>query len=221
MPIPALAASAIRYGPAAYGILKGLFGGKSPQQKAQERLQKIAEQGLDPAILQRAIAILNVRNQGEQSGVLSRLSAGGIDPSSGLAQEAVGATRRSLGARQGEAQSLFNTQSEEAMMRANEQLAGMPEDTSTGDLVASLLSNLDARGVFDKKNPSVLEQSSSIGMQLPDQLPEYSDISRRLNQNLLSPQEKLYQPGNYVTNLRSGGLNQRRKLSPLNPYYRP
>jgi hypothetical protein len=241
MALPAGVALAAKYGPAAYGIISGLLKGKSKQQKAQEaamaRLQNIAEHGLDPSILNRAVAILNARNQGEQSGVLSRLSAGGIDPSSGLAQEAVGATRRSLGARQGEAQSLFNEQSEAAKLRANEQLAGMPvpEDTSTGDLIGSLLTNLEARGVFDKK--AAPEQSDSVGVQLPDELPGYSELSNRLsrtyeppdyggisNSRLINSNKPLlsYNPDDYVTSLPSNRLNRRNRLSQLNPrYYRP
>ena len=146
MPIPAGVILGAQLAPSAISVIKGLLGGKSPQEKAIERFQKLSEQGLDPAILQRALAILNARNQAEQSGVLSRLAAGGIDPSSGLAQEAVGATRRGLGARQGEAQALFNQQSEAAKLAANQQLLGLPADNSLGDLLGSGLQALQAYG---------------------------------------------------------------------------
>lgn len=211
MALPAAIGIAAKYGPAAYGILKGLLGGKSPQQKAQERLQRIAERGLDPSVLSRAIAILNARNQAEQGGVLSRLAAGGIDPSSGLAQEAVGATRRSLGARQGEAQTLFNEQSQAAQMRANEQLAGMPEDTSTGDLIGSLLSNLEAQGVFDKKK-----------------VPDYGELQNRLQVKDLptAPRGSMFSQ-NLPTATRLAQWQSRRTVNDylpkklINPYYRP
>lgn len=143
---------AAQLAPSAISLIKGLFGGKSPQEKAIERLEKVAQQGLDPAILQRALAVLNARNQAEQSGVLSRLASGGIDPSSGLAQEAVGATRRGLGARQGEAQSLFNQQSEAAKLAANQQLLGLPADQSVGDLLGSGLQALQAYGQRNQGN---------------------------------------------------------------------
>lgn len=146
MPIPAGVMLAAQLAPSAISLIKGLFSGKSPQEKAIERLEKVAQQGLDPAILQRALAVLNARNQAEQSGVLSRLASGGIDPSSGLAQEAVGATRRGLGARQGEAQSLFNQQSEAAKLAANQQLLGLPADQSISDLLGSGLQALQAYG---------------------------------------------------------------------------
>lgn len=134
----------ITIGLTGYSLLKGLFGKKSPEEKARERLAKISERGLDPELLNRALGILNARNQAEQSGALSRLAAGGIDPSSGLAQEAAGAIRRGLGARQGEAQALFNERSEAAKLAATQQLAGMPADNSLGDLISSSLIALQA-----------------------------------------------------------------------------
>src|SRR3990172_2502928 len=95
----------LQYAPAAIGLAQKLFGKKSPEQKAREesikRLRRIAEQGLDPTVLNRAFQTINARGQNEETGVLSRLSAGGIDSSSGLAQEAAGAVRRSLGSRRG------------------------------------------------------------------------------------------------------------------------
>lgn len=151
MPIPQGVMLAAQLAPSAISLIRSLFGGKSPQEKAIERLQQISERGLDPAILQRALGILNTRNQAEQSGTLSRLAAGGIDPSSGLAQEAVGATRRSLGARQGEAQALFNQKSEAAKMAATQQLVGLPVDNSTGDLLGSMLQALQTYGASRQK----------------------------------------------------------------------
>lgn len=141
---PGVVLAAAHLVPTAISLLKGFFGGKSPQERAIEKLQEISERGLDPRILERALAVLNARNQMEQSGMLARLAAGGITPSSGLAQEAVGATRRGLGARTGEAASLFNAMSEQAKMQAMQQLAGMPADTSLGDLLGSALQALQA-----------------------------------------------------------------------------
>ncbi len=158
MPLPAIALASLKYGPAAYGLIRGLLGGKSKQQKAQEaamkRLQGIAEKGLDPSILNRAIQILNARQRGEESGIQSRLAAQGVG--GGLLEEALGSSRRGLGARTGEASALFNEQSQEAQMRANEQLAGLnvPEDTTTGDLLGSLLTNLSQERIFQPKAPS-------------------------------------------------------------------
>lgn len=226
MPIPALALGALKYGPAVVSLLKGLTGGKSPQEKAIEKIQQVADNGLDPKILERVLAILNARNQTEQSGVLSRLAAGGIDPSSGLAQEAVGATRRSLGARTGEAQSLFNAESERAKMAANQQLAGLPVDNSTGDLLGSLLQAVQASAQkkfdFDqldqKLNPPAAAPAQpaanpNIGVQIPGV------------QDLLRPRRGTSGVGMRLPGTGSGPLSRpaiagRNSLLARTPYYR-
>lgn len=150
MALPALAAAGLKYGPAALGVLKGLFGGKSP---AQKRLENIAKLGYDPDELQRNLGLLNQRIAGEKTGALSRLRAGNIDPSSGLAQEVLGSISRSQGMRAGAAKAGAS----EAGQRATE-LFGAREDDSTGDLLGSLLASLsqdfEQGGLFNRgKNP--------------------------------------------------------------------
>lgn len=192
MPIPAGVVLAAKYGPAAYGILKGLFGGKSPQKKAQERLEKIAREGIDPGILQRQLKILNARQGGESSDILQRLAGGNIAPSSGLAQEFVGASKRSIGGRQAEAQALFDEYNQRAKMQANQQLAGMPEDQSTGDLLGSVLSELQAQygGGGSKK---AMDFDNLDQMLSPQQPAAQSNIGIRLPsvQQTLNPQPRV------------------------------
>lgn len=139
MAIPAF----VSYIPAALSALKSLFGGDSPQEKARKRLEELAKRGLDPKLLRQALAIQAAREQQEQSGILSRMRAGNIDPSSGLAQEAIGASKRGLAARQGEARAVFDEQSEAAKQRANEILAGMPEDDTFAQVMGSATELLD------------------------------------------------------------------------------
>lgn len=226
MPIPAAVGAAATYGPAVISLLKGLFGGKSPQEKAIEKIQQVADKGLDPHILQRALAILNARNQAEQSDVLSRMAAGGIDPSSGLAQEAVGATRRSLGARTGEAQALFNTESERAKMAANQQLAGLPVDNSTGDLLGSLLQAVQASArpkkfdfdqLDEKLNPPAAPAQPAANANIGVQLPRVQD--------LLRPRQGASGVGLRLPGTGSGPLSRpalagRNSLLARTPYYR-
>jgi len=146
MALPALAAAGLKYGPAAIGVLKGLFGGKSA---AQKRLERIAKLGYDPDELQRNLTLLNRRVADERTGALSRLRAGNIDPSSGLAQEVLGSISRSQGMRAGAAKAGAS----EAGQRATE-LLGAREDDSTGDLLGSLLASLsqdfEQGGLFNK-----------------------------------------------------------------------
>jgi hypothetical protein len=228
---------AAQLAPSAISLIRGLFGGKSPQEKAIERLQQISERGLDPKLLERALGILNVRNEREQRDTLSRLMAGGIDPSSGLAQEAVGATRRSLGARQGEAQALFNQQSEAAKMAATQQLAGLPVDNSTGDLLGSILQGVQAYAGSRKPEGMTFDELSTILKKesLPVTTPEIrgTDFSRNIPQSLpvtsaprlqlpqpkISPNIGLKQfydnPIAEVPSLARGGYTDIRRISPL------
>lgn len=146
MALPALAAAGLKYGPAAIGVLKGLFGGKSA---AQKRLERMAKLGYDPEELQRNLALLNERIAGEKTGALSRLRAGNIDPSSGLAQEVLGSINRSRGLRSAEAKAAASASGQRAT-----ELLGAREDDSTGDLLGSLLASLsqdfEQGGLFNK-----------------------------------------------------------------------
>lgn len=146
MALPALALAGLKYGPAAIGVLKGLFGGKSA---AQKRLERMAKLGYDPEELQRNIGLLNQRIAGEKTNALSRLRAGNIDPSSGLAQEVLGSITRSQGMRSGEARAAASASGQRAT-----ELLGMREDDSTGDLLGSLLASLsqdfEKGGLFNR-----------------------------------------------------------------------
>ena len=182
MALPMLAMAALKYGPAVIGTLQGLFKGKSKEEKAREaalgRISKIAESGLDRGVLDRAIGIINSRIGNEQQGTLARLASGGLDPSSGLAQEAVGAVRRSRGAREGEARSLFDEQSQRAQMEANQYLAGLPvqqDDSlsqSLSSIGTSLVEDFSKGGLFNKTD----DGSPS--------LPAYQDIRRFTRKNI-------------------------------------
>lgn len=228
MPIPAGVQLAAMVAPSVISLARSLFGGKSRQDKALDKIEKISNEGLDPKILQRALAILNARNQTEQSGVLSRLAAGGIDPSSGLAQEAVGATRRGLGARMGEAQSLFNQQSEAAKMAATQQLAGLPADNSTGDLLGSLLGAVQA-GVqrkmdFDRLDKILNPQQAVAAPATPAPSPRMGVQLPRV-EDMLRPRQGVSGVGMRLPGTGSGPLSRpalagRNSLLARTPYYR-
>ena len=129
-----------------YSLLKGLLGKKSKEEKAQEeakkRLAQIAERGLDPAILDRALAIQNAQRETDKSGLLSRLAAQGVG--GGLAEEALGALQRRRALDEGSTRGLFDERSEAAKLAATQQLAGAAPDNSLSELLASSLNALNA-----------------------------------------------------------------------------
>lgn len=134
-------------------VLSSLFGGDSPRDKAIKELERIMKQGLDPRILQRLIRTIAAREQQAQSGILARARAGNLDPSSGLVQEMIGASRRGAAAQEGDLREAFNDESERVKRAAASQLAGMPADTSTGDLIGSTIELLDTY-LNSRKNKS-------------------------------------------------------------------
>lgn len=155
MALPALAAAGLKYGPAAIGVLKGLFGGKSG---AQKRLERMAALGYDPEELQRNIGLLNERIAGEKTGALSRLRAGNIDPSSGLAQEVLGSINRSRGLRSAEAKAAASASGQRAT-----ELLGARGDDSTGDLLGSLLASLSS----DFEKGGLFNRGKKLGATVP------------------------------------------------------
>jgi len=160
--LPLAVSAGLKYGLPALGVLKGLFGGKSP---AQKRLERIAKLGYDPEEYQRALTQLNQRIGGEKQSVLSRLRAGNVDPSSGIGQELLGSVNRSYGMRAAEAKSAAS----ESGQRATE-LLGTRDDESTGDLLGSLLASLasdfEEGGLFDrgKKQPKIPAVRTDAGL---------------------------------------------------------
>lgn len=143
------AAGASPYATAAltgYSLLKSLFGKKSAEEKAQEaakkRLAQIAERGLDPAMLNRALAIQNAQRETDKSGLLSRLAAQGVG--GGLAEEALGALQRRRALDEGNVRGVFNERSEAAKLAATQQLAGAAPDNSLSELLSASLNALQA-----------------------------------------------------------------------------
>lgn len=177
MAIPAAAAYAIQYAPAVYSLLSGLFRGKSPQEKAVEKLEKQAREGLDDNLLNEILAQIGARRESDTSRALRRLAAGNISPSSGLAQEVAGATRRGFAGQLEDARTKFMTADQAAKDRANQALLSLPQDNSTGDIVAALMSSLASElsrkgnklslASFEPGASQVQPGASNIGMRLP------------------------------------------------------
>jgi len=82
----------------ASSLAGSLFGGDDPSEKAQKLLLKFGKEGLPPELLsqiiQQALASINQGVAIQQRGTASRLAAGGINASSGLAESQLGKASR-------------------------------------------------------------------------------------------------------------------------------
>lgn len=80
------------------GLLGSLFGGDDPSEQAQKLLLKFGKEGLPPELLsqiiQQALASINQGVAIQKRGTASRLAAGGINASSGLAESQLGKASR-------------------------------------------------------------------------------------------------------------------------------
>ncbi len=196
-------------------VVDNFMSGSSPRDKALKQLQLIMKKGLDPTILRRLMQAMSAREAQAQSGVLARARAGNLDPSSGLVQEMLGASRRNAASREGELRQIFDDESERVKRAAMAQLANLPEDTSGGDLLGSSIALLDT--VLKRKRtqdePEGWQQQSgqSVGLSEPEAKvhgPVRSDVGM-----------KMYRPSDfYADSLMPDIRNSERlnRVSPLN-----
>ncbi len=124
------------------------------------------KRGLDPKILQNALAVMRKRSENEVSGTLGRLQAGGIDPRSGLAAETAGAVRNRASSDVGTLSAEFDREAERVLSGQN--------DESTADLISSLVMNLGTakygQGNGAAQQPISLLDPSKIKMRGLDRL---------------------------------------------------
>lgn len=136
MALPAIAALALKYGPALYSVGRSLTAGKSLRQKNLEALGRIAEGGqLPPGVLDRIAGTERKRLGQYQSEAAARLRHAGIRPGSPVFEEHMAAIRRAEGGLVGAQASAIR----EKALSAVGSLASMTPDRSTADLIGELV----------------------------------------------------------------------------------